>query len=108
MKMPALTRKSIADVTRRRGRTILVILGILIGVFGLTAINVTSDAIQSAFAYSNTRTASPNISFLVQKVDPSLAASLEKVPNVQAVQIDTQYTTRWHVTAAPGHVNLVI
>ena len=108
MNIPALTRKSIADVTRRRGRTILVILGILIGVFGLTAINVTTDAIQSAFAYSNTRTASPNISFLAQKVDPSLAASLEKIPNVQTAQIDTQYVTRWHVSAAPGHVNIVI
>ena len=108
MNIRALTRKSIADVTRQRGRTILVILGIIIGVFGLTAINVTSDAIQSAFAYSNTRTASPNIAFLVQQVDPSLAASLEKVPNVQAVQIDTQYVARWHVAAAPGHVNMVI
>ena len=30
----ALTRKSIADVTRRRLRTILVVLGIAIGVLG--------------------------------------------------------------------------
>ena len=108
MKISALTHKSLADVTRRRSRTILVILGILIGVFGLTAINLTNDAVQSAFAYSNSRTASPNISFLVQKVDPSLASNLEKVPNVQTVQIDTQYVTRWHVAAVPGHVNIVI
>jgi hypothetical protein len=44
----ALTRKSIADVTRRRLRTILVVLGIAVGVLGLTAINIASDALNSA------------------------------------------------------------
>ena len=104
----ALTRKSLADVTRRKGRTLLVILGILIGVLGLTAINVTGDALQSASAYSNDHSASPNISFLVQKVDPSLASTLQAVPNVQTVQIDSVYSTRWHVPVAPGRVNLII
>ena len=108
MNMSALTHKSFADITRRLSRTILVILGIMIGVFGLTAINLTTDAVQSAFAYINNHTASPNISFLVQKVDPSLAASLAGVSNVQSVQIDTQYASRWHVTTASGHVNIVI
>src|SRR5205085_9644031 len=104
----ALTRKSIADVTRRRGRTILVVLGIMIGVLGLTTINVTTDAIQASFTYSNNHTASPNISFSVQGVDPALTATLKAVPNVQVVQIDTFYTTRWHVAAAPGHVDIDI
>jgi putative ABC transport system permease protein len=106
--LPALTRKSIADVTQRKGRTLLVVLGILIGVLGLTAINVTGDALRSASIYSNDHSASPNISFLVKKVDPSLASTLEAVPNVQIVQIDTVYNTRWHVPVAPGRVNLSI
>lgn len=38
-----LTRKAIADVTRRKGRTMLMILGIFIGVLGLTAVNGASD-----------------------------------------------------------------
>jgi hypothetical protein len=48
----ALTRKSLADVTRRKGRTALVVLSILIGVFGFTAINVTEDTIISAVTFS--------------------------------------------------------
>ncbi len=74
MKMPALTRKSIADVTRRRGRTIIVILGILIGVFGLTAINVTSDAIQNALDTSLSKAGlSPTITTAQQYKDRNLA-----------------------------------
>src|SRR5579872_393998 len=104
----ATTRKSVADVTRRRGRTILVVLGILIGILGLTAINVAGDTINSAFAYTNNTSASPDISFSVLSVDPTLATTLASVPNVQTVQIDTLYQTRWHVSAAPGHVNMNI
>ena len=37
------TRKAIADVTRRKGRTILMILGIFIAVLSLTAINGAND-----------------------------------------------------------------
>src|SRR5438128_9290784 len=74
MKMPALTRKSIADVTRRRGRTIIVILGILIGVFGLTAINVTSDAIQNTLDTSLSKAGlSPTITTAQQYKDRNLA-----------------------------------
>ena len=36
--MTPLVRKSLADVTRRKLRTVLVVLGIMIGVGGLTAI----------------------------------------------------------------------
>ncbi|HVB20493.1 MAG TPA: hypothetical protein VNG51_00925 [Ktedonobacteraceae bacterium] len=104
----ATTRKSIADVTRRRGRTILVVLGILIGILGLTSINVAGDAINSAFAYTSNTSASPDISFSVLSVNPTVAPTLATVPNVQTVQIDTLYQTRWHVTAAPGHVNINI
>src|SRR5258706_6939768 len=48
----ASLRKSLADVTRRKGRTLLVALGIFIGVCGLTAINVTDDTLVNAFAFT--------------------------------------------------------
>ncbi len=41
--LSVLNRKAIADVTRRKGRTILMILGIFIGVLGLTAVNGAND-----------------------------------------------------------------
>lgn len=103
----ALTRKSIADVTRRRLRTILVVLGIAVGVLGLTAINIASDAMNGALAFSENRSSSPDLSFSVQAVDSSLASTLAAVPNVKAVQIDTQYITRWHVSSVPIRMGIV-
>ncbi|HEY6286500.1 MAG TPA: hypothetical protein VIX20_12610, partial [Ktedonobacteraceae bacterium] len=85
----ALTRKPIADVTRRRLRTILVVLGIAVGVLGLTAINIASNSLNGALAFSENRSSSPDLSFSVQAVDSSLAPMLATVPNVKAVQIDT-------------------
>jgi putative ABC transport system permease protein len=103
----ALTRKSIADVTRRRLRTILVVLGIAVGVLGLTAINIASDAMNGALAFSENRSSSPDLSFSVQAVDSSLASTLAAVPNVKAVQIDTQYITRWHGSSVPIRMGIV-
>jgi putative ABC transport system permease protein len=103
----ALTRKSVADVTRRRLRTILVVLGIAIGVLGLTAINIASDALNASLSFSQNRSSSPDLSFSVQAVDPSLASTLAAVPNVKVVQIDTQYRTRWHVSPVPVRMGIV-
>ncbi len=102
----ALTRKSLADVTRRKGRTILVVLGIMIGVTGLTAINGAAGTLGAAFQFSASQTARSNISFDVKGIAPSLAPELAAVPNVRAVQIWSFYQTRWKVSATPGHVNI--
>ncbi len=103
----ALTRKSIADVTRRRLRTILVVLGIAVGVLGLTAINITSGSMSASIAFSANRTSAPDFSFNVQAVDASLARTLAAVPNVKTVQFDTQYTTRWHTSSTPVSIGIV-
>src|SRR5947207_3051890 len=42
-------RKALADVTQRKGRTVLLILCILVGVLGLTAVNTANDVIGGAF-----------------------------------------------------------
>ena len=109
--MPAvtpLTRKSVADVTRRKLRTMLVVLGIMIGVGGLTAINVASGALYSAFAYSHSERATADLVVDAEAVDPSLAAGLGAIPNVETVMIDTNYPTRWQISAPPGHANMGI
>jgi putative ABC transport system permease protein len=102
----ALTRKSLADVTRRKGRTLLVVLGIMIGVTGLTAINVAAGTLGAAFQFSASQTARSNIAIDVKGIAPSLAPELTAVPNVRAVQIWSFYQTRWKVSATPGHVNI--
>ncbi len=103
-----LTRKSLADVTRRKLRTVLVVLGIMVGVGGLTAINVASGALYSAFAYSHSERATADLVVDAEAVDPSLAAGLGAIPNVETVMIDTNYPTRWQILAPPGHVNMGI
>jgi hypothetical protein len=45
-------RKSIADVTQRKWRTLLVVLGIFIGIFGLTAINTAEDSLFAAINFT--------------------------------------------------------
>src|SRR5437588_1757078 len=104
----ALTRKSFADVTRRPGRTILVILGILISVFGLSAVNFADSALGAAISYSHDTHLAPDIQFLVDRVSPSLASQLASVPNVQTVQFESTFSSRWRTTGAGQHVNIDI
>jgi putative ABC transport system permease protein len=107
--MSASLRKSLADVTRRKGRTLLVVLGIFIGVFGLTAITVTQDQLFAAFAYSvGSQATQPDLVVDVDRLDPQLVPALLAVPNVKRVQEDTTLSTQWHVSRAPGHVDLTI
>jgi ABC-type antimicrobial peptide transport system permease subunit len=102
-------RKSFADVTRRKGRTLLVVLGIFIGVFGLTAITITQDQLLAAFAFSvGSQATQPDLVMDVDRLDPQLVPTLLAVPNVKRVQEETTLSTQWHVSRAPGHVDLTI
>jgi len=103
-----LGRKSLADVTRRKGRTLLVVLGILVGVGGLTAINVSADTLYAAFAYSAGKTPTPDIALGVHNADASILPAVEAAANVKTVQLTDYYSTRWKIAATPGHVNMQI
>lgn len=107
--LSASLRKSLVNVTRRKGRTLLVVLGIFIGVFGLTAINITQDQLFAAFAYSvGSQATQPDVVVDVDRLDPQLVPALLAVPNVRRVQEETTLSTQWHVSRAPGHVDLTI
>ncbi len=103
-----LARKSLADITRRKGRTLLVVLGILVGVGGLTAINVSADTLYAAFAYSAGETPTPDVALGVTHVDASILPLVEATTNVKTVQLTDYYSTRWKIAATPGHVNIGI
>ncbi|HKV58255.1 MAG TPA: FtsX-like permease family protein [Ktedonobacteraceae bacterium] len=98
--LSVLNRKAIADVTKRKGRTILIILGIFIGVLGLTAVNGSNDlfgkdlnsAISSSF----------DIFFAVDNAPPALITQLEQTNNVAALQQRTTYATTWHLPGNAG------
>ncbi len=107
--LSASLRKSMADVTCRKGRTLMVVLGIFIGVLGLTGVNFIQQTIFSAFRYSVGSAANyPDIVLRVNSLDSALTPTLAAVPNVQAVQMESSFDTQWHVSAAPGHVPISI
>lgn len=106
--MRALTQKSITDITRRKLRSFLVILGVAISVLGITAILTANDTISRALAYSADRSAAPDIEIQLEQGNYSLATSLKQVANVKLLQIDSLYDSRWQINAAPGQVNITI
>ena len=99
--MSARWKKSFADVTKRKGRTFMVVMGIFIGIFGLTIINFTQATISNASAYSAGSAANcPDVALAVDKLVPELAVSLAAVDNVQALQMQAEIDTSWNVPSA--------
>jgi putative ABC transport system permease protein len=95
----ASLRKSLADVTRRKGRTLLVALGIFIGVCGLTAINVTDDTLVNAFAFTlGYQATQPDYQLLVDKLDPAVLSEVRSVPNVKAAQSVSSFSACWQLS----------
>jgi putative ABC transport system permease protein len=103
-----LLRKALADVTQRKGRTLLVVLSILIGVLGLTAVNIANDVIGGAFIFSHDQSSSPDMVFSGPVVDPSVAGMVLHMPNVAKVQMRSEYHTNWHSTNGTGSASLQI
>lgn len=84
--MSMLTRKSFADITRRKGRSLLMVLGIFVGVVGVAATNEASGIISGAFFYANDATNVPNISFTVDRLPREVDAEVRQIANVARVQ----------------------
>ena len=101
--------KSVADVTRRRARTLFVVAGIFLGVFGLTTVNVTQNRLAEAFAFSvGNQATRPDLILDVDRLDSSTVNELRSVANVRIVESETTLLTQWHVARAPGHVDMTI
>lgn len=98
--MSVLTRKAIADVTRRKGRTILMILGIFIGVLGITAVNGANDLFSRDL--SSAIGLSFDVFYSVDHVPSGLVSQLEQADNIAAVQTRTVYSTTWHLSGHAG------
>src|SRR5215469_2571838 len=99
-------RKALADITQRKGRTVLVILGILIGVLGLTAVNTANDVIGGAFIYSHDQSASPDMVFSGPVIDPSTVGTVLQIPNVAKVQLRSEYHSNWHTATGSASIQI--
>lgn len=95
--MNALNRKVLADVTRRAGRTVLMILAIMIGVMGITAVNQANSQIGGTFLSITDPTAIPSITVIADtsSIPASTLAAVEHLPAVEKVQVRTIYSARW-------------
>lgn len=107
--MRATTKKALTDVTHRKGRALLVVLGIFIGVFGFTTITFTQTILINAFTFSLANNAAPiNIVLRVGQVDPQVLPSLAAVPNVKAVQEHTVFYSNWLRSTSPEPIPLFL
>lgn len=104
--MRAITKKAVKDVTRRKLRTVLTVLGIAIGVMGLSAVMLASGQLRSSIEFSTDASALPDIQFFTTPAAASVAAVLQQQPNVRLAQAQTQVPTRWAVPT--GHEPLII
>ncbi|HJT57652.1 MAG TPA: ABC transporter permease, partial [Ktedonobacteraceae bacterium] len=93
--MKALTKKVFKDIGHRKLRTILTILGIAIGIVGLSAINIASSQFRSSFNYSTDITTQPDITFYTSPTSASLAETLQQQPNVKLAQAQGYVNTNW-------------
>lgn len=106
LKLRVSTRKALLDVSRRKGRALLMILGIFIGVLSLTAINGANDlfskdlhaAVSSSF----------DLFFSLDQAPAGLVSKMEQTANVAAVQPRTAYNTTWHLSGGGGTTSLQI
>ncbi|HLH61206.1 MAG TPA: FtsX-like permease family protein [Ktedonobacteraceae bacterium] len=97
--MKALTKKVFKDIGHRKLRTILTILGIALGILGLSAINIASNQFRSSFDYSTNITTQPDIIFYTSPASASLAQTLQQQPNVKIAQAQGYINTTWNADA---------
>jgi putative ABC transport system permease protein len=102
----ALTKKVFKDITHRKLRTLLTILGIAIGIIGLAAISIASSQFRSSFEYSTDRTAQPDLQFFTAPTNAPLLDALKSQPNVKTAQAGGYIVTRWSVPS--GHIPMII
>lgn len=95
--MRALTKKVFKDITHRKLRSALTILGVAIGIIGLSAIGIASSQFKSSFQYSTTTTSQPDIVFFTGPAQASLVDTLRTQANVQTAQAQGYVNTRWSI-----------
>ncbi|GCE23088.1 ABC transporter permease [Dictyobacter kobayashii] len=84
--MRVLLKKALKDVTRRKMRSFLTILGIALGVMGLTALSIAATQFENSFSYTTDTSSLADIQITTAPTSPSLVTDLQRQPNVALVQ----------------------
>jgi putative ABC transport system permease protein len=94
----ALFRKAYRDVTKRRVRSLLTLLGIVIGVGGVVAIVSTGENLARAQQAAYANASQNDIAYWVWNAPASLTRAVEDVDNVRAAELRVDFFTRCHWT----------
>lgn len=95
--MPALRKKVLRDILHRKARTLLTIIGIAIGIIGLSAINIASSQFEQSLAFSSNITSQTDIQIYTDPTSPTLASVIQRQPNVLSVQAQGSIVTSWAI-----------
>lgn len=94
MRASGILLKAYRDLTRRKVRSALTILGIAVGVASLVAIVSTSRNLARAQAATYANTTQADLIYWVWDAPDSLRRPLSELPNVAAVELRNTYYTR--------------
>lgn len=98
----ALFRKAYRDVTKRRIRSLLTLLGILIGVGGVVAIVSTGQNLAAAQQAAYANASQSDISYWVWNTPASLPRALGEIDNVRVSELRVDFFTRCHWDVGDG------
>ncbi|MBI4670873.1 MAG: ABC transporter permease [Chloroflexi bacterium] len=90
----ALFRKAYRDVTKRRVRSVLTLLGILIGVGGVVAIVSTGENLARAQQAAYANASQNDIAYWVWNAPASLPRAVRDIDNVRAAELRVDFFTR--------------
>src|SRR6476659_827782 len=93
-------RKAYRDLTRRKLRSFLTIIGIIIGVGGIVAITSTSKNMAAAQAASYNNNSQQDMRWWVAGAPQSLTDAVQQLPNVDAVELRATYYTKYYAAGA--------
>lgn len=98
-----LLKKALSDLIQRKGRTVLMVAGICLGVMGVTAVTEATGLLGGTFSYTTDATAAPNITVAVDSLPDSVVAALRQLPNVSRLQVRTVYANApWALPGGDG------
>lgn len=102
----ALLRKAFRDITKRRVRSLLTLLGILIGVGGVVAIVSTGQSLAQAQQATYADASQADITYWVWNAPASLPRALDEIDNVRVSELRADFFTRCRWEAGARDVYL--
>src|SRR5437588_12637339 len=93
-------RKAYRDLTRKKLRSFLTVIGIIIGVAGIVAITSTSKNMTAAQAAAYNNNSQQDMRWWVGIAPDNLLGAVGQVSNVAASELRATYFTKWYAGGA--------